>query len=166
MPPVKRIPSVPNKKKRHQKRRKDAGGKKAQREGRSFFGMIGIVTGIVAAGIMGFLYQQKQDRELEAEDRRILKRMLRTPLQWTDHGVCRMDCRHISEKEVIDTLRTGRINRRKSEMRSRPCPKYVVDARVGDAKRKNVQCVFSGCADVTRVVTVIDKDFDWPCGAC
>lgn len=46
-----------------------------------------------------------------------------------------------------------------------PCPKYVVDARVGE-QGKNVQGVFSACPSVTRVVTVIDKDTNHPCPPC
>ncbi len=41
-----------------------------------------------------------------------------------------------------------------------PCPKIVVDARIG---QKNTQGVFSACRDATRVVTVIDRDVDWEC---
>ena len=111
---------------------------------------------------------------MEVEDRAILSRLMRNDFQWTDHGVCRMDCRKISEQEVFETLQTGRINRRKSEMSLRPCPKYVVDAQVKGTKgtkgtkhkKKNVQCVFGGCSDHTKVITVIDKDFDHPCGPC
>ena len=57
-------------------------------------------------------------------------------------------------------LTSGSINSRKSNLAEVPCPKIVVDAKVG---QKNTQGVFSACKDATRVVTVIDRDVDWEC---
>lgn len=48
--------------------------------------------------------------------------------------------RHVGRDEVVETLRSGRINSRKSQPALRPCPKYTVDAAVGPKGRsKNVQ---------------------------
>eukprot|EP00884_Botryococcus_braunii_P018378 jgi/Botrbrau1/5223/Bobra.0172s0087.1 len=73
-----------------------------------------------------------------------------------------MRCRHVPEKEVREVLRTGRINDKKSERSSTPCPKLVVDGRTAKS-RKNVQVVVSACPTHTSLVTVIDKDTDWVC---
>jgi hypothetical protein len=100
-------------------------------------------------------------------DRRILDSMLRKPLHITEHGLCRMDCRFVTRDHVYETLERGRINDRKSEPLQRPCPKYVVDAEVsGGSGGKVVQGVFAACRTETRVVTVIDKATNWPCGPC
>lgn len=53
-------------------------------------------------------------------------------------------CRFISKEEVLETLSSGSVNDRKSRPRLQPCPKYVVDARVGP-KGKNVQVWRLGC---------------------
>ncbi|KAK9807228.1 hypothetical protein WJX73_010870 [Symbiochloris irregularis] len=73
-----------------------------------------------------------------------------------------MDCRHISGSDVADLLREGKINSQKSDPSVTPCPKYVVDARVGRPSR-NIQGVFSSCLGFTNVVTVIDRDKNWTC---
>ncbi|KAL4529987.1 hypothetical protein Ndes2437B_g08484 [Nannochloris sp. 'desiccata'] len=102
-------------------------------------------------------------------DRRILDSMLRKPLYITEHGLCRMDCRFVTRDHIAETLERGRINDKKSEPTQRPCPKYVVDAEVRrgtDGKEKMVQGVFAACRTETRVVTVIDKANNWPCGPC
>jgi hypothetical protein len=57
-------------------------------------------------------------------------------------------------------LSSGAINQRKSNPGELPCPKVVVDARLG---QRNTQGVFSACKDATKVVTVIDRDKDWEC---
>lgn len=46
--------------------------------------------------------------------------------------------RYVGRAEVLEALRTGKVNARKSAPQERPCPKYVVDATVGP-QRKNVQ---------------------------
>jgi hypothetical protein len=100
-------------------------------------------------------------------DRKILDSMLLKPLHITEHGLCRMDCRFVTRNHITETLARGRINDRKSEPTLRPCPKYVVDAEVsGGSEGKVVQGVFAACRHETRVVTVIDKTTNWPCGVC
>ncbi|KAK9842656.1 hypothetical protein WJX74_000201 [Apatococcus lobatus] len=73
-----------------------------------------------------------------------------------------MDCRHIPKDQVLEALTSGKVNSKKSNPRSQPCPKYVVDASIG-SNNKNVQAVFSACPTFTNVVTVIDKDTNWEC---
>ena len=105
----------------------------------------------------------------QQQDRRILDSMLRKPFHFTQHGQCRMDCRFISRPQVVDTLRKGTINARKSEPLLRPCAKYVVDAEVETSRGgevKAVQGVFAACRSETKVITVIDKETNWPCGPC
>ena len=46
--------------------------------------------------------------------------------------------RYIPQEEVLEALVSGTVNDRKSRPALRPCPKYVVDARVGP-KGKSVQ---------------------------
>lgn len=83
------------------------------------------------------------------------------------HATCRMDCRFVTPDQVEQTLRRGTINARKSEPLMRPCPKYVVDAELAvGAGVREVEGVFAACRSETRVITVIDKTTNWPCGPC
>jgi hypothetical protein len=55
-------------------------------------------------------------------------------------AACAAACSYIGHGEVVEALRSGRINSRKSQPALRPCPKYTVDAVVGPrGQRKNVQ---------------------------
>lgn len=67
-------------------------------------------------------------------------------------------CRHISKAEVLETLKKGRINQRKSNPREVPCPKYVVDANVGKSKR-SVQVRLSPNEDTRYFQAVYGTDF-------
>jgi hypothetical protein len=48
-------------------------------------------------------------------------------IYYTKHAQCRMDCRQIDESEVKEILQDGEINYSKSDMKSKPCPKYAVE---------------------------------------
>ena len=48
-------------------------------------------------------------------------------LIFTRHARCRMDCRHITAREIHEVLDNGIINYSKSEPNSHPDPKYAVE---------------------------------------
>src|SRR5450755_4688996 len=48
-------------------------------------------------------------------------------LIYTRHALCRMDCRHITPKEIHEILDRGTINYMKSEPEARPDPKYAME---------------------------------------
>jgi hypothetical protein len=52
---------------------------------------------------------------------------------WVSHSLRAIvfTCRHISEGEINSLLASGAINQRKSDLGELPCPKLVVDAKVG-----------------------------------
>lgn len=139
---------------------KKAGSKKSQRS------ILGFIVGTVSCAalwgwsIMNGVSQRRRDRA-------ILDGMRRRPLAITEHAACRMDCRFVTRAEVQKTLRNGRINSRKSDRTSKPCPKYVVDADIDvNSRLKKVQSVFAACPTETRLITVIDNSTNWPCGPC
>jgi len=88
-------------------------------------------------------------------DRRI------TYLQYSNHAKCRMACRHITEGEVEETMKEGKINYRKSDIQNSRCPRYAVEEVTKDNQR--VRIVFAQCNNYTEVVTVIDLDTEWTC---
>jgi hypothetical protein len=82
-------------------------------------------------------------------------------LEYSDHAKCRMQCRHISQAEVEEIMRDGKINYNKSDLQNARCPRYAVEGLTGD--KQDVRIVFAQCNEKTEVVTVIDLDTEWPC---
>jgi hypothetical protein len=44
-------------------------------------------------------------------------------LQYSNHAKCRMECRQITKEEVEETMREGKINYSKSDIRNARCPR-------------------------------------------
>ncbi|MBN8720618.1 MAG: DUF4258 domain-containing protein [Sediminibacterium magnilacihabitans] len=83
-------------------------------------------------------------------------------MHYTKHARCRMGCRHIDEAEILQILKNGTINYRKSELEGEPCRhKYAVEGNTSDNQRLRV--IFAPCGDEMTVVTCIDLDREWPC---
>lgn len=75
-------------------------------------------------------------------------------LEYTKHGECRMKCRNISEAELKQVLKSGKINYDKSEVHDTPCPTYAVEGKT--ASGKQLRIVIADCDTLSRVVTAID----------
>jgi hypothetical protein len=142
-----------------------SGGGRSKKSERSVWGFV-CVAASVAVALWGWAVVQQAGRR--RRHRAVLDGMLRRPLVFTEHAACRMDCRFVTQRQVHATLRHGLLNVQKSDPGLKPCPKYVVDAEVaaGGGRSKTVQGVFAACPHETRVLTVIDKDTNWPCGPC
>ncbi len=82
-------------------------------------------------------------------------------LQYSKHAKCRMDCRHITQAEVEDVMRNGKINYNKSDIQNARCPRYALEAVTKD--NQDVRIIFAQCNESTTVVTVIDLDNNWTC---
>ena len=82
-------------------------------------------------------------------------------IEYTEHAKCRMECRKISQSEVEEIMRGGKINYLKSDVKERPCPTYALEGITHDNQR--VRIVFAQCDFKTKVVTTIDLDTDWEC---
>jgi len=74
-------------------------------------------------------------------------------LEYSNHAKCRMECRHITQAEVEDIMRNGKINYDKSDLQNARCPRYAVEGDTNDGQ--HVRMVFAQCNDKTEVVTVI-----------
>ncbi len=85
-------------------------------------------------------------------------------LELTKHGACRMECRNISEAEIKDLLKTGKINYSKSEVRDKPCGTYAVEGTTKDGQ--NVRIVIADCDTISRVVTAIDLGMEKDSCSC
>ena len=79
----------------------------------------------------------------------------------TKHGSCRMDCRKLDAYEVQEIICKGKINRRKSNPKSKPCPTVAYEGNTSDGQRARV--VVGTCENDIKIVTVIDLRKDWDC---
>ena len=91
----------------------------------------------------------------------IKEELLEWPLQFTKHANCRMECRGITEEEIILVLEEGDINFSKSKVRGKPCPTYAIEGNTEDGQF--VRIVFAKCDSITRVVTAIDLGVKHDC---
>jgi len=82
-------------------------------------------------------------------------------LEYSNHAKCRMQCRKISQAEVEEIMKDGKINYNKSDLQNARCPRYAVEGMTRDDQR--VRIVFAQCNEKTEVVTAIDLDTDWTC---
>lgn len=82
-------------------------------------------------------------------------------LEYSNHARCRMECRHITQAEVEQIMRNGKINYNKSDLQNARCPRYAVEGLTKD--NQDVRIIFAQCNESTTVVTVIDMDREWSC---
>jgi hypothetical protein len=83
----------------------------------------------------------------------------------TRHARCRMDCRHITEKEIREILENGEINYHKSQPQAHPDPKYAVEGETVEGQRLRVVFAVPSLGGVLVVVTCIELGVEWQC-AC
>ena len=88
-------------------------------------------------------------------DRRI------STLEYTQHALCRMDCRRISKSDVQDIMRTGEVNYAKTDVHYKPCPTYALQGYSNDGQRLRV--IFAQCNTKTKVITCYDLEKDFEC---
>ena len=82
-------------------------------------------------------------------------------IHYSNHAKCRMECRKISQSEVEEIMRDGKINYNKSDLQNARCPRYAVEGVTTDNQK--VRIVFAQCNEKTEVVTAIDLDTEWSC---
>jgi hypothetical protein len=84
----------------------------------------------------------------------------------TRHARCRMDCRHITEKEIREILQQGEINYNKSEPDAHPDPKYAMEGYTSEGQ--HLRIIFAvphnrGGESSLVVVTCIELGVEWQC---
>ena len=82
-------------------------------------------------------------------------------LEYTEHARCRMKCRKISQEDIKDIMRDGKVNYTKSELKTSPCPVYVVQGYTRD--KENLRVVFAQCDTKTKVITCYNLEQDFEC---
>jgi len=82
-------------------------------------------------------------------------------LVYTHHARCRMDCRHITEKEVQEVLEKGDVNYNKSELNAHPDPKYAFEGYTTEGQ--HLRIVFAPSKNNVVVITCIELGVEWQC---
>lgn len=82
-------------------------------------------------------------------------------LEYTQHALCRMDCRKISKSDIQDIMLTGEINYAKTDVNDKPCPTYALQGYTNDGQR--IRVIFAQCQTKTKVVTCYDLEKDFEC---
>ena len=84
---------------------------------------------------------------------------------FTKHARCRMDCRHITQKEVKEIVRKTEVNYNKSELDAPKGPTYALEGYTSKDKQ-HVRIIVAPKQRHLSIVTVIDLDEDWECPSC
>jgi hypothetical protein len=87
----------------------------------------------------------------------------RTPaaVVYTQHALCRMECRQIDKGEIKEIMEKGIINFNKSNQRARPCPTFALQGRTSSGEKLRV--VFGQCPTETKVITCYNLEEDFAC---
>ena len=75
-------------------------------------------------------------------------------LEYTKHAECRMQCRHITEADIKQVLKTGKVNYGKSDVHHKPYPTYAIEGI--SATGKNLRIIIDDVDTISKVVTTID----------
>ena len=59
-------------------------------------------------------------------------------LEYSSHAKCRMQCRKISQAEVEEIMRDGKVNYSKSDLQNARCPRYAVEGLTNDNQRVRI----------------------------
>lgn len=84
---------------------------------------------------------------------------------FTKHARCRMECRHITQKEVKEIVRKAEVNYRKSDLQAAQGPKYALEGYTSK-DRQHIRIIVAPRQKHLSIVTVIDLDEDWNCPSC
>lgn len=116
------------------------------------------LMGVVLGSIIMYFFVFKERNVYKSPSEVIHGKLQSKQLQYTKHAQCRMQCRSISESEVLEILKNGEINYDKSQVHDKPCPSYALEGNTADGQ--HVRIVFAECDSSTRVITTIDLDKD------
>ncbi len=82
-------------------------------------------------------------------------------LVFTRHARCRMDCRHITSKEIQEILEQGQINYSKSEPEGKPDPKWAVEGYTEE--RQHLRIIVAPEPEKLVIITCMELGVEWEC---
>ncbi|HRO45229.1 DUF4258 domain-containing protein [Agriterribacter sp.] len=119
-----------------------------------------LIALLVCCGLFWLYYSNNITQQQPVEKNGGFNRAL-TPLIYTRHARCRMDCRHIDEGEIAGILQKGKINYSKSDLHAKPDPKYALEGITRD--NQQVRVIFAPSKRGMVVITCIDMNEEWQC---
>lgn len=120
--------------------------------------LIGFAIGLP---IMWGLMRHKNVMPMPSEI--ITEQVLANPIQYSKHARCRMECRNITEDEILAVLKMGDVNYSKSEVQAKPCKKYAFEGKTTDGQELRI--IVGKCEEVNTIITAIDLGVEHEC-AC
>lgn len=82
-------------------------------------------------------------------------------LIFTKHALCRMDCRHITSREIQEILGNGQINFAKSDPENRTDPKWTVQGYTDNGR--HLRIVVAPEPGKLIIITCIELGVEWSC---
>lgn len=83
-------------------------------------------------------------------------------INYSKHALCRMECRSISKQEILEVLKKGTINYKKSSLQKDDCSKkYALEGNSRDGQR--IRIIVAPCKEELTIVTCIDLNKEWEC---
>ena len=82
-------------------------------------------------------------------------------LIFTKHVKCRMACRHITEEEIKEILKTGTLNNAKSGIGSKGDSTFALEGY--SHENQHIRVVVAPEAQGLVIITCIDLEHEWPC---
>ena len=120
---------------------------------RGVFVTLVLVIAVVALAILKFRYWDPK--------KRLLFNRNPSRIEYTKHAICRMECRHISIRDINEILKNGNVNLSKTNLHDKPCPTFVLQGYTSGGD--NLRVVFAQCGSVERVVTCYNLKEDFFC---
>ena len=79
----------------------------------------------------------------------------------TKHVKCRMNCRHITEQEIKEILKNGKVNYTKSGIGSKGDSTFALEGY--SHENQHIRVVVAPESDGLVIITCIDLEHEWPC---
>jgi hypothetical protein len=137
-----------------------------------------LVLLVVALFVRHYRERQNEDREQTSRqeskkgnadsDKQSNLDFLRNPdaeYYFTKHARCRMDCRHITQKEVKEIVSKAEVNYNKSDLEGPKGPTYALEGYTSKDKQ-HIRIIVAPKQKHLSIVTVIDLDEEWACPSC
>ena len=79
----------------------------------------------------------------------------------TKHVKCRMNCRNITEEEIKEILKNGRLNQAKSGIGSKGDSTFALEGY--SHENQHIRVVVAPESDGIVIITCIDLEHEWHC---
>lgn len=118
---------------------------------RLFF--IGFIIGCV---LVYFMLFRDSDRSYWLPDNRVKEQVNKSTFTFSEHAICIMACKQITEEEVRDILKNGDVNFSESDTRGVPCPSYAIEGTTHNKKLRVLVTIFErdSMAEITTTINM------------